>query len=134
MCRFYLISVHELTAKVTVDFVQIQSVGAGNITCSFQDVLTQFFHIASLAGVVSRSLYTARQRTLRLKASHIVCLPAVQGEGNLLQSIHCFFYIYADGSVTFFCHFIGFQNQFFFHDGISFIINKIYDFFSYILA
>ena len=120
--RFYLVTVNKFATEVTIDFMKIQAVSSRNIAGCFQYVLSQFFHITSLARIVSGSLNASGQCTLCFKSGYIICLPAMQGEGNLLQGVHCFLYIYADSCVTFFCHFIGFLNQFFFHDGTSFLV------------
>ena len=85
MPGLHLIAVDELAAELTVDFVEVQAVPAGDERLGFEDVGAQFLDVAGLAGVVARGLDAAREvAALVLEARHVVRLPAVEREGYFL--------------------------------------------------
>ena len=113
--RFYLITIHKLASKVTIDFMQVQTMITRNQRSRLQNVGTEFIDIASLARIVTGRLDTTGQFASRFKAGHIICLPAMQGKLDTLQLFQYFFYIYTDGRITFHSQFIRLSNVLFVH-------------------
>ena len=104
-----LVAVYYLALEIAVYFVQVQAVCAGNERAGLEYVLAQLVDIACTAGIVSGCLYSAGERAgLFFEAHNVVCLPAVQRQVEVLHLFDNSIYIYADCSVTFLCHFVGF--------------------------
>ena len=79
MFRLYLIAVYHFTLKISVDFVQVQTVCTRNIRSGFQNVGTQFIYIASFARIITGCLNTSAQCTcLHFKSRYIISLPAMK--------------------------------------------------------
>ena len=66
----------------------------------------QFLGRARLAGVISRCLNTAAQRSVGFKTADIVSLPAMNGDGDIGKAGERLFGVYAEGGVCLFCEFV----------------------------
>ncbi len=80
---FYLVSVHELAfLKNSVAGVKVQLLGTGAKRHSLVHILHELFGSFSLTGVISRSLNTARQRSVVIETRNVVALPTMYGKRN----------------------------------------------------
>ena len=57
-----LVAVNELVAEVTVDFVEVETVFAGDEAHCIEDIRAEFVDIASLPGIVAVDLDSAGER------------------------------------------------------------------------
>ncbi len=96
----------------------------------------QFFRRPRLARIISRSLNTAGQRTVMVKACYIVTLPAVHGDRHPFQSLQRSIRIHPDYRKDFFCRDVSFccchvlallffYYGFFFYGSFSFTVNAV---------
>ena len=108
MLNFYLVAVHELTSKVTIDFVKIQTV----VTCDEGlhefDVLAYLVDITGASRIVACCLNTTTQGIVALKTDHIIGLPAMQGDLLLLKLVKDGVSIDTDGCIAIFRYGISF--------------------------
>ena len=88
---------------------------AGDQALGEEDVGADFVDVAGAAGVVAGGLDAARETGRALEADYVVGLPAVQGDGGLLQDFDSFVGVHAQGGVAFAGVFVGFQDIGFFH-------------------
>ena len=82
--HFHLVAVDKLSAEVTVDFVQVQAVVAGQQRLHKLDVLSHLVDVAGAAGIVACGLNATTEGIVALEAHHVVCLPAVERDLLLL--------------------------------------------------
>ena len=83
--------------------MQVQLLFAGHQRERLIDVRHQLLGRGGLAGIVAGGLDAAGQRLAAVKAGHIVALPAVDGNGDVLQRIKRLFDIHAKRGVHLFC-------------------------------
>ena len=85
--------------------MDIQLLFAGAEGHGFVHIREKLLGIARLAGVISRRLNAARQRSVMVKADNVIALPAVQGNRHALELFHSGFNVNAELAVYFFCVF-----------------------------
>src|SRR6478672_5995667 len=86
MLRIDGITRHALATEVAVGGVQVEAVRAGDQRQRFSRILPEFVSGSSLAGIVPRRRKTAADlRRRRLEPTHIVSLPAMNGDRNRRQ-------------------------------------------------
>ena len=79
---------NRLAAGLGVDGVQIETMSAGNQAIDHVQVAAQFAGVAGFAGIVARGGDAAAQLALGVvKATHVIPLPAVQGDGDLREGV-----------------------------------------------
>ncbi len=83
--RFNFIAIHRFVA-FKIDGVQVEAFRAGDQPQRQIHVGAQFVGVARASRIVAGGLNAAGQRALRVfKAAHVVALPAVHGNRNLIQ-------------------------------------------------
>ena len=115
MSRFHLVTIHKLTAEITIYFVQVQAMLTGYQRSRLQHIGTEFVDIACLARIVSRCLDAASQFPSRFEAGHIIRLPAMQRQLYSLQLLHYHFHIDTDSRITFHSQSVCLTNILFVH-------------------
>ena len=119
MAGLHLVAVHELTAEVAINLVEVQAVVASEQALGEGHVRTYLFYVAGASRIIARGLNAAAQGFVALETHHIVGLPAVQADRGLLQLCDGLVGIDAEGGIALAGDFIGFQNQIFFHECMS---------------
>ena len=88
-----------------------------------QYVGTQLVYVSGLARIVARALDTSAERTgLHLKSGHVIGLPAVERQVEVLQLLEYLLCVNANLSITLLGNLVSFPYQFFFHNGMCFIV------------
>ena len=81
----HLVPIYHLPLEVSVYLMQVEAVLTGYQALGLEDVLTQFVDVARRTGKVARALYAAAHGSgLYLKSLHIICLPAMQRQMEIL--------------------------------------------------
>ena len=124
MPGLHLVAVDRLAAELAVDLVQVQAVRTGNERLGLEDVGTQLFDVAGFARVVARSLDAAREVAAPVfEARHVVRLPAVERERDVLKRRERLFGVYADLRIAFPRDGVCLFDKFRFHKDDSFIFS-----------
>ena len=85
MPGFNFVAIHKLTAEITIGGVQTDAMMAGYQGDHFFQVASQLFDSTGFTRVVAGCLYPTRQFSFRVfKSRYIICLPAVNGDGELV--------------------------------------------------
>ena len=96
--------------------MEIETVVAGNEALGLEDVAAQLIDVACGTGEVAGALDAAAHGAgLHLEAVHVVCLPAMEGEMEVLQLFQYLLGVHTDFCITLSGHFIGLFYQCFFH-------------------
>ena len=118
-----LVAVNYLSLEVAVDFVKVEAVVTRDKRLCLEDVLTEFVDIACCTREVASGLYAARHcASLHLEALYVVCLPAMEGEVEVLKLLEYLLCVNANLSITLLGNLVSFPYQFFFHNGMCFIV------------
>ena len=76
--HLYLITIHELTAEVSIDLMEVQTVITGDEGLHEFNVFAYLIYITGTTGIVACGLDATRQGVVALKTNYVVCLPAMQ--------------------------------------------------------
>ena len=96
--------------------MEVQTMVTGDEALCLEDVLTQLVDVTGSTREVACRLDTARHRTcLYLETLHVVGLPAVEREVEVLQLVQHFFCVNANGGIALFGNLIRISYEFFFH-------------------
>ena len=104
MLHRHLVPVHHLALEITVDFVEIEPVAARNEALGLEYVRAEFVDVACGTRIVACALDSAGKcSSLNFKAFHVISLPAVHTEVEVLKLGEDLFCVDADGGISFFC-------------------------------
>ena len=97
----HFIAVHDLAFEITVYLVQVQTVVTRNQAHGHEDIRPQLIDVTSSAGEIACALNTATEGTcLYFEAFHIIGLPTMQGEVEVLHLLEDCFGINSDFCVA----------------------------------
>ena len=97
--------------RFSVVCVNIDFLFAGEEFQNHVEILTKFFGGSRAAGIVTRSLYTARKTAVAFfESPYVVALPAVYGNRRFISYFHFLINVDAEFGVVFFCVFVTFLN------------------------
>ncbi len=115
-----LVAVNELAAEIAVDFMEVETVLAGDEAHGIENVGAEFVDIACFAGIVAVDLDAAGQRAaLVFKTGYIISLPAVHAEVEVLHLLQHLVSVDTKFCVTLFGYFISLFYSSFVHDKID---------------
>ena len=110
MLRPDFISVHKLPfLKDGIAGMEIQLLFARHQPKRLIHVLHQFFGGSCFPGIIPRGLYAAGQGSVMVKANHIIPLPAVKGNRDLLQPGDGLIRVHSYFCIPFLCGLISFS-------------------------
>ena len=98
--RLYLVAVYELSAKLAVGLVEIETEGTAEQREHFIDILAQLLDVAGASRIVARSLNAAGSSLSPVEADDIVGLPAMQADGCMLERFQGFVSVYTEGCIA----------------------------------
>ena len=111
----HLVTIHELTAEVSIDLMEVQTVVTGDEGLHELDVLTHLVNITGTTRVIAGGLNATREGFVALKADHIVGLPTMQGDLLFLELVQYGIGIDTNRCIAVFRYGISFFYQFCFH-------------------
>ncbi len=122
MLGTYLVTIHEFTAEVAVNLMQVHAVVAGQKGLHEFKVPANLVNVPGAAGIVACGLDAAGKSLIAFKADNIVGLPAVEGDLLLFQLGDGFVCVHTKGGIALPGNLVGFQYLCFFHIVVDKII------------
>ena len=114
--RSHFVAVHNLALEVTVNLVEIEAVGSRDEALRLEDVGAEFVDVACRSRVVACCLDAACESScLHLETFHVVRLPAVHAEVEVLKLCENLFCVDSKFGITLLGDFVCPADEFFFH-------------------